>query len=163
VHGDKYDYSQATYVNGRKHITVVCRRHGAFYPSPLNHINRASGCPACADELWAIAQRMDWEERAKGRSAQLYFLRFYSETEVFYKVGITYLGVSKRFQTSKQVRGYSYEVLALHTSQNAAAVYDWEQSILETFAHLKYTPKKSFGGSTECFSSCDEILAIFPL
>jgi hypothetical protein len=37
------------------------------------------------------------------------------------------------------------------------------KAILDTFAHLAYQPKKRFAGEGECFSSADEILAIFPL
>lgn len=85
------------------------------------------------------------------------------EDEHFYKIGVTIESVARRYSKSKSLNGYSYEILAQHTSPDAARIYDWEQSILETFAHLKYTPKQAFGGASECFSSCEEILAIFPL
>lgn len=93
----------------------------------------------------------------------LYFLRIFADDEEFFKVGITLKSVKKRFGYKGALNGYKYEVLATYTSANAAAVYDWEQSILETFSHLRYTPKIRFGGESECFCESEEILACFPL
>jgi hypothetical protein len=78
-------------------------------------------------------------------------------------VGITFRSVKERFGSTESLKGYKYETLASHQSANAAAVFDWEQSILQTFAHFAYKPKIYFDGQSECFSSCEEILAIFPL
>lgn len=51
VHGEKYDYSDAVYVNSTTKVKVRCPDHGPFYPAPSNHLSRASGCPKCAREL----------------------------------------------------------------------------------------------------------------
>lgn len=48
VHGDRYDYSKVDYINNRTNITIICKEHGEFYPSPSNHISRKSGCPKCS-------------------------------------------------------------------------------------------------------------------
>ena len=163
AHGDKYDYSQTDYTVSREKITVICPQHGAFKQKPFAHISSKHGCPACAREYTNATAGLDWVERVEGRIATLYFLKVFSEKEVFYKVGITLLSVAKRYRWAKSLPGYQYEILAQYTSINAAAVHGWEQSILETFSYLAYTPKQHFGGDTECFSSADEILAIFPL
>ena len=47
VHGDKYDYSCASYVNGSTPVEIVCPVHGAFYQTPIKHIRLARGCPRC--------------------------------------------------------------------------------------------------------------------
>lgn len=53
IHGRKYDYSQVVYKTALTPVKVVCRRHGAFYPTPANHyLNKIkpSGCPKCGIE-----------------------------------------------------------------------------------------------------------------
>lgn len=46
VHSFKYDYSKVEYVNAITNVCVICPDHGAFYPTPNNHL-RGSGCPIC--------------------------------------------------------------------------------------------------------------------
>jgi len=47
VHGLKYDYSQAKYINTHKKVKIICKRHGIFEMRPHDHIDAAAGCPAC--------------------------------------------------------------------------------------------------------------------
>lgn len=47
VHGDKYDYSKAKYVNARSKVCIVCPEHGEFWQSPDSH-TQGRGCPKCA-------------------------------------------------------------------------------------------------------------------
>lgn len=47
THGNRYDYSKSKYIGGKEKITVICREHGSFYPTPNNHI-RGTGCPKCS-------------------------------------------------------------------------------------------------------------------
>ena len=47
VHGDRYDYSQARYINNSTKLTVICPGHGPFEVKPNNHVINRSGCPAC--------------------------------------------------------------------------------------------------------------------
>jgi hypothetical protein len=46
VHGDRYDYSQVEYVNGKVKVTIVCREHGPFEQGAISHL-RGTGCPKC--------------------------------------------------------------------------------------------------------------------
>lgn len=48
VHGDKYDYSQVTYVSNDTKVDIKCYTHGIFQVLPRNHTTRSSGCPHCA-------------------------------------------------------------------------------------------------------------------
>jgi len=47
IHGDKYDYSQAKYINWKTNVTIICKKHGKFYQQPNNHLN-GNGCKICA-------------------------------------------------------------------------------------------------------------------
>jgi hypothetical protein len=157
IHGSKYDYSLASYIIGTKKVAIVCPTHGVFEQRPASHLN-GSGCHACALER----TKQGWIERAEGHNCILYLMRFFSEDEEFFKVGITYRTIKQRFVNIKS-RVYQLEVIAEFSSRDASRIFSWEESILATFAHLRYTPKHRFDGSFECFSSCEEILAIFPL
>jgi Zn finger protein HypA/HybF involved in hydrogenase expression len=162
VHGEKYDYTFAEYVNTKIKVIIVCPIHGKFSQAPGDHMNSV-GCPGCKNDKIKIQNQLAWIQQAKGKQATLYFIRLYREGESFFKIGITVTELKKRYCSKQSLGGYQYEVLAQHTSPDAIRIYDWEQSIIETFSHLKYKPNLPFIGATECFSSCDEILAIFPL
>lgn len=47
VHGDKYDYSKANYVNAFTKVCIICPEHGEFWQRPSNHVNRGDGCRFC--------------------------------------------------------------------------------------------------------------------
>lgn len=47
THGDKYDYSQASYETGHTPTKIICPEHGIFWQMPYTHIKGAE-CPACA-------------------------------------------------------------------------------------------------------------------
>ena len=49
VHGDKYDYSNTTFINTATKLSIMCKEpgHGAFFQLPGLH-TRGSGCPKCA-------------------------------------------------------------------------------------------------------------------
>lgn len=46
IHGDKYDYSKARYIDSQTKICIICPKHGEFWQKPINHIN-GCGCPKC--------------------------------------------------------------------------------------------------------------------
>jgi len=46
VHGDKYDYSKAEYVDSKTKVCIICPEHGEFWQTPSNHLN-GRGCPYC--------------------------------------------------------------------------------------------------------------------
>ena len=46
VHGDKYDYSEAEYLNSRSKVSIICKEHGMFVIAALAHIS-GRGCPQC--------------------------------------------------------------------------------------------------------------------
>lgn len=47
IHGKKYDYSKSQYIDNKKPITIICKEHGEFYPTPNNH-QKGTGCPKCS-------------------------------------------------------------------------------------------------------------------
>jgi hypothetical protein len=157
LHNDRYTYPDAQYTTARSKISITCPDHGVFYQTPDDHL-QGGRCPACA----IIAKKIAWVEKASGRIGILYFLKVFNANELFYKVGITFNSVAVRYANTSSLNGYQYEVLASYSNPNAAVVFEWEQSILETFSDLQYFPKRSFGGETECFTQAEPILEALP-
>ena len=46
VHGDRYDYSKAEYVNTSTPVCIICPKHGEFWQEPASHLS-GCGCPNC--------------------------------------------------------------------------------------------------------------------
>lgn len=60
--GDRYDYSMITeYTNNKMKLPIICRSHGVFYQSGLEH-HRGHGCPLCANQKTSDRCRMPLEE-----------------------------------------------------------------------------------------------------
>jgi hypothetical protein len=47
VHGDKYDYSNVEYENGKVKVEIICKQHGSFYQRPNDHFS-GYGCLKCS-------------------------------------------------------------------------------------------------------------------
>lgn len=46
IHGDKYDYSKAEYVNSQTKVCIICPEHGEFWQTPKDHLS-GRGCSIC--------------------------------------------------------------------------------------------------------------------
>ena len=78
VHGDKYDYSKAQYVNAKTKIAIICPSHGVFEQIPDKHL-RGAVCPMCK----ADKRRLTQEEFIK--RASFTHNNFYDYSMVCYK------------------------------------------------------------------------------
>lgn len=47
IHGDKYDYSLAVYINNNTKIKIICPIHGVFEQTSSSHVYKKCGCPKC--------------------------------------------------------------------------------------------------------------------
>jgi len=78
LHGNKYDYSKAIYINNKTLITVICTIHGEFYIRPSSHIevrtcrgeSEAQGCQECWKEKarWTEEKILECAKKFKTRS-----------------------------------------------------------------------------------------------
>lgn len=71
VHGDKYDYSKAEYVNGDTPIKIICPIHGEFAQKPSLHL-QGCGCKKCHDN------RMEREWRLTLEKHNIEYIQEYS-------------------------------------------------------------------------------------
>jgi hypothetical protein len=51
LHGNKYDYSKVEYKNCKTKVCIICPKHGEFWQTPDNHINKnhPQNCPFCSE------------------------------------------------------------------------------------------------------------------
>lgn len=47
IHGDKYDYSKVNYIQNKKPVIIICKKHGEFEQRPNNHVVLKYGCRYC--------------------------------------------------------------------------------------------------------------------
>lgn len=159
-HGLLYDYTQANYNGAKQKLTIVCPHHGAFLQEASSHLS-GCGCPDCNGPANATWTRKEWIAKATGKTAKIYLIKCFDNTETFYKVGITFRSVAARF--TRYNMPYLYNIIKVFETSDAGFVYDFEKVIKKKFSTIKYRPAKPFAGQFECFSSCEEILSIFPL
>lgn len=141
VHGNKYDYSNATYIKNKINLTITCQVHGDFKQTPSDHL-QGCGCPECA--ISYIAQKYF------AKPTILYYV--YIAKANLYKIGITtHTNPLKRFSKEKSL---GIKLLWSETFSNGKDAYTKEQEIIKTYEKFKYLGKKIFskGGESECFT-----------
>ena len=53
VHGNKYDYSKAKYVDWQTKVVIICPVHGEFTQFPSSHL-QGNGCPKCGKDRTSL-------------------------------------------------------------------------------------------------------------
>ena len=86
IHGDKYDYSKAKYINAATKLCIICPKHGEFWIFPNNHL-KGNGCPHCKksklenilafyliknDITFTFNKKFDWLKNKKLLSLDFY-------------------------------------------------------------------------------------------
>ena len=61
VHGDKYDYSEAEYIEAKIPVVIICPHHGAFEQRPNDHLS-GQGCPICGRRKSSGKRTLSTEE-----------------------------------------------------------------------------------------------------
>lgn len=56
VHGDKYDYSKAKYIDCKTKVCIICPIHGEFWQIPTEHL-RLRGCPECGYDTISLRKK----------------------------------------------------------------------------------------------------------
>jgi hypothetical protein len=141
IHGAQYDYSKVVYTTFHDKVEIVCREHGAFWQSAVNHVKgNKSGCPGCA------VSGFD-----QTKPALLYYLAVRTDKDqVLYKIGITNLTVKKRFPASDLARIRLIKTWAFEKGSEAA---ERELEVLREFMDDRYAGDDVLigAGNTELF------------
>lgn len=157
VHGDRYDYSQINYISSRKNIKIICPLHGQFLQRPSNHLN-GYGCKKCncnggyCVEYFSKKNSLWFDRRFK--YGYIYIKKFYSNTEEFYKIGIS-ASKERNFKAKQYKIKHLYDIKCYIYD-----AYNLEQNILQRLKEKKkiYYPKFYFSGATECFKANEKLI-----
>lgn len=151
----KYSYDKAVYTGSGDMITITCDVHGDFEQKANDH-KMGRGCAKCG---WSTGgfQRSDFQEKCDKHHnglGYLYVIKCFNDTEVFYKVGITSIGVKVRF--AGHLMPYNYK-LVYEVFNNGVFIYDLETQLHRLLSDYQHKPNISFGGETECFTTIKPI------
>jgi len=170
THGNKYDYSKVVYTKQRGSVTIGCPSHGWFEQVASTHIT--AGCRQCADEdlkgLYSEKYFHDNPEE-KDKAGKLYYIHFESDSDSFYKVGITQTTIAVRFAMVPKEK-VVIEILGLCS----VSIYEaWlaEERIQKShgskYRHVPniegFSNREMRIGPTECFSQPlnGDLMALF--
>lgn len=148
-HNYFYDYSKITSIPSViNYYPIICPIHGEFFQQLYIH-KSGCGCKKCFYEtIQTVGFTLkSWKSQQKGRLATVYFIKIFNQTEIFYKVGITYRNVKVRFANIP----YKYEILNTKTSYDCELIYNIEKRFKKIYQKQTYNPLIKFGGFTECF------------
>ncbi len=150
IHGNKYDYSKANYINAYTKIEVICPNHSSFKITPTKHLSRRDGCPECGflrrRGIGGItASRLKKDPELGSVDAWIYIARMENSEEIFFKFGIT------RNKTPED--RYSFFNTYRYTIEHAVRMSLCDAKRLEGDLKLslkKHKPRIKFSGYTEC-------------
>ncbi len=147
-HSNKYDYSNTNYNGVYGAIKITCPIHGEQETTALKHLT-SSGCVKCGETLniggYCAKTAKRKEVEYKKIKAIVYLVKFYSEDEVFLKVGITKNDIVTRMREVP----YEYDVVDT-IKTNLYDAINMESLILFELSDKSYNPINKFGGHTEC-------------
>jgi len=85
IHGNRYDYSNAVYVNTKIKIEIICKinNHKNFLQRPNDHL-KGCGCKECAKKYFGASKRLTLEEFIK-KSNEIQGEGRYDYSKVEYK------------------------------------------------------------------------------
>lgn len=169
IHGDRYSYESAVYVNTETKIKITCKEHGIFEQRPLCHI-KGKGCVKCRNEntTYNFIQKYRDNPDLGSEKGIIYVLSVEGKDEKFLKFGITsnYRGRFKKYRMDFKKVGYSYEVLYKFETTNYISAMV-ENDILKELRResAMYLPKLNFSGKSECIqtSFLDYLLDRIPI
>ena len=61
IHGDRYNYSKANYVNRKTKVCIICPEHGEFWQRAGDHMD-GQGCPGCTGKNISLKKRANKED-----------------------------------------------------------------------------------------------------
>jgi hypothetical protein len=156
---DRYDFSKVNYKTTKTKIEVICKEHGSFNIEPSNLLS-GYGCKKCGNIGWTHTKwKVAGENSNHFDSFKVYLIKCFNENEEFYKIGKTFVKISKRFSGS-DILPYEYIVVGIYEG-TPDTISKLENELHKKCKDYCYLPKLKFGGQTECFSYQEEVKQIF--
>ena len=125
-------------------VNTYCKLHGHFSTTVDSLLYKNTKCPTCSKELSGFNKSI-FKNRCKDQGI-LYIIEIKSDTEHFYKVGITSNSIKERYSNFP----YEYNIIRQVTG-NPELIWELEYSCKRLIKET-YEPIKAFNGSkTETF------------
>ncbi len=73
--GNVYDYSKSNYINAKTKMEIICKKHGSFFQTRIDHLRSKNGCSKCGNNVQSMALLSNGEEfikKAKEKYGDLY-------------------------------------------------------------------------------------------
>jgi len=86
VHGDKYNYSNVSYMGDGIKVAIICHIHGTFFQTPSSHL-QGSGCKECGKNK--ISRALKKSTKTFIQQAMVTHNNFYGYTNTVYKGSAT--------------------------------------------------------------------------
>jgi len=80
IHGEKYDYSKATYTGVMNKICIICPEHGEFWMTANNHLN-GQGCPKCKNKNITTKEFIEKARKIHGDKYDYSMVEYHKATE----------------------------------------------------------------------------------
>ena len=127
-HGNKYDYSLVEYVNGKTNVTILCPCPCgySFLQRPDKHL-AGHGCQSCAKTGFD-----------KTKPSICYYIKFQTETQILYKIGITNTTVKRRLCGMGINKGTKITIIQELYFNSGLDALNLETKILQEFKSFQY-------------------------
>lgn len=164
AHNFEYDYDLEAGFSKRGVFTVICYKHGPFYPYAISHYHLGTRCPSCAVEdrvyVGGYGDKtfyFDVNEEDGQLPGYVYLLKLYTDVGEYLKVGITGRTPDERIKALKY-KPYMEDVEIMKAfSSNLLLSSIVEKDIIDKYTDPRdYIPYQDLGGWTETFSISHE-------
>lgn len=148
------------YISNKDKMRVRCDICKHVWNVSWINLLAGNGCPKCYDKKrgWSFENWVEMSKKSKHfDSYKLYIIKCYNKHELFFKVGITFNTMKRRYHAKIQMP-YEYEIIKVIISESPIEIWNLEKEIKKNFSEYKIIPKIKFAGSeTECFSQLPKL------
>lgn len=150
VHGKKYGYSRADYINYTTKVEINCQHHGTFYQAPACHLS-GRGCPECANAVRGYGTSGFYGSM---ETTYLYFICLEQEDNFkWLKIGLSKHPERRFKELEWAIPNTRIEVLQIWEGPARTLYVEGEIQILFYSGLEKIKNNNwSWGGKTECFT-----------
>lgn len=156
VHGDTYDYSDVNYTSRHTTVKLICKKHGAFYQTPSNHLS-GKGCRYCGIEKSSLG-------KTKTQDYAIAKLKSVHGDRYCYKDSI-YTGADSKIKIKCPDHGFFYQTYTHHAKGHGCKACFMESG--SSFSRSRYIDlcNKKYNGKSNlyvlrCFNDSEEFYKV---
>lgn len=128
-----------------------------LWKTTISHRTEGTKCPYCTFTSILVRRYLKLHKLNLTDKIQLYYLIFFNEFEVFYKIGITKNSIEERYKSLYEKTGYKIVKVKV-IKDSLQKIINLEQTLHRKVTRgldvelVKYRPKIYFGGISECYN-----------